>query len=71
MHYVANRSHRMQKYNFGETYRDTLFVEFVSVRVLTFHSQEQIPPDAKHKFNVTCPGVLFVEFESVPSEHEK
>jgi hypothetical protein len=31
----------------------------------------QIPPDAKHEFDVTCPSSLFVESLLVPVEHEK
>jgi hypothetical protein len=31
----------------------------------------QIPPDAKHKFGVTCLGVLFLESVLVPPKHEK
>jgi hypothetical protein len=30
-----------------------------------------IPPNAKHKFNVTCPNVLFMETAPVSPEHEK
>jgi hypothetical protein len=42
MHYVTSRSHRMQKYKFGVTYLGALFVESVSVRVLTFHSPDAL-----------------------------
>jgi hypothetical protein len=31
----------------------------------------QISPDAKHKFSITCPGVLFVKSVPAPAEHKK
>jgi hypothetical protein len=31
----------------------------------------QIPPNAKHKLDATCPDALFVKSVPVPPEHEK
>jgi hypothetical protein len=85
MHYVAHRSHWMQKHMFGVTCPGVVFMETApgppSLKIvrpdfaLQMHRNAlrdpHIPPDKNLKFNVTCLGALFVEFVLVPTEYEE
>jgi hypothetical protein len=85
MHYVTRRSHQKQKHMFGVMCRGAFLRRPHRVHpsmknsVSMFFTPElenplrdpQIPLDAKHKFCVTCPSALFVEFVLDPPEHEK
>jgi hypothetical protein len=86
MHYVTQRSHPMQKHNFGITYPGTVFVETATVppkhekyyinilyhgcAVLHYMTRRSNRMQ-KLKFGVTCPPMVFMETAPGPPEHEK
>jgi hypothetical protein len=86
MHYINNRSHRMQKHKFGETCPGTLFVESIPVpseneklcadvscpkRTRMHYMNRRSHRKQKHTFGITCPDVLFVESVPVPQQLKK
>jgi hypothetical protein len=86
MHYVTQRSHRMQKHNFSVTCPGTVFVETASVppkhekyyinishrgRAGLRYMTRRSNRMQKLKFGVTCPPVVFMETAPGPPEHEK
>jgi hypothetical protein len=86
MHYVTCRSHRRQKYKFGVTCPDALFMETalgppehekkcVDVTCPEHTGMHYVTRKShrmqKHKFGVTCLSALFVESVLVSPEHEK
>jgi hypothetical protein len=86
MHYVIQRSQRMQKHKFGVIYPGAPFVE----SILVPHEHTKLCLDVsclgrtrmhyvtqrsywmpKYKFSVTCPDALFMETTQGPPKHKK
>jgi hypothetical protein len=86
MHYVIQRSHRMQKHKFGVMCPGTVFVETAPVPP----KHEKYYVDISHRgrtglhyvtrrsnwiqklmFGVTCPPVVFMKIAPGPPVHEK
>jgi hypothetical protein len=85
MHYVARRSHQMQKHKFGRMCPNALSVK--SILVPPEHERYWVDVSRprctgmhyvthrshqiqKQKFGITCPEALFVKSVSVPPGHE-
>jgi uncharacterized membrane protein YsdA (DUF1294 family) len=86
MHYVTDRSHRMQKHRFGVTCPSALFVESVLVPpehekkcghiswpgcTIMQYVTHKSHRMQKHKFSVMCLLVLFMETTPGQTDHEK
>jgi hypothetical protein len=86
MHYVTQRSPRMQIHKFGITCPGAIFMETtpgppddekycVDVSCLGHTEMHSVTHRShriqRQKFDITCPGVLLVESVPVPYEHEK
>jgi hypothetical protein len=85
MHYVARRSHQMQKHKFSRMCPNALSVK--SILVPPEHERYWVDVSwprctgmhyvtrrshrmQKRKFGITCPEALFVKSVPVPPEHE-